>query len=277
MEEMMKRSRLVPIIIFVGLSWQPLMQPVVTDWMKEKAQKARNAFTQKTQETQQLIQRLQESLKSHTDCLSGGTCQAGQKQMLIGIAKQVAIAVVTLIALATAAIVAGKLLSSEEEKPLDISSPQKERVVHVEDIASKYGVTIPRDNSTTAQFIIAIKSRLVAQVSKLADLVQDTILKIGKELVTQEKALSTVAQTRAKYNEMEQVIDGALRSYSPNNWLFIYAATTGLFQEVKDRLCTHALMPTKKAITEALDQVRSKTGETYQQIINFIQNPRCEK
>lgn len=253
------------------------MQAAATNWVKEKAQKARRAFYEKTVQVQQLIQRLQTSLTSNTQCLTQGTCQPGQRESLFTMAKQIGVAIVILIALATAAIVAAKITTDDEEVPLDISSPQQERVVHVETIASKYGVTIPRDNSTTAQFIIAIKSRLTDQVRKLADLVQDTILKIGKELVVQEKALSTVASTREKYTTMESTIDGALGSYNPNNWLFIYAATTGLLQEIKDRLCNPALMPAKKAIEEALDQIRSKSGEIYKQIIDFIQNPRCEQ
>lgn len=275
-ESMMKRSYLFLMLGFSCFFLQSMLSGAVNEWVQNKARKAQQAFQEKINQVQQLTGRLKDVLSSNAQCLLNGTCAPGQREMLLTLAKQIGVAVVALIALATAAIVAAKLAPQQEES-LPISSPAGDRVVRIEQIADKYGVTVPRDNSTPAQFIIAIRSRLTDQVKRLSSLVQDMILRVGKELAVQEKALSTVPTTRAVYDQLVTTIDSALAQYNPNNWLFIYAATTGLLQEVKKRLCDSALKPAEAAVQEATEQIQAKAASnvTYREIMNFIHNPQC--
>ncbi len=181
---LMKQSYIFFGVTVITLFLQPVVHGATVPLSAEE-----KALVQKTVQSQTVIQRLQSLLKSNTDCLVHGTCKPGQRELIVSVTKQVAIAVVSLAAIAATAAVASQM-AKKEEQPLVISSPQSDRVTKVELIAQKYGETVPRDNSTPAQFIISIKSRLVGKVDELASLVKDTMLKIGKELVAQEKSLT---------------------------------------------------------------------------------------
>lgn len=279
----MKRSTRIFFIVLLSIGMQPIMQAAITDWVREKTQKARQAFYDKTVEAQQLTRQLQESLKSNTDCLMQGTCQPGQRDKLLLLAKQVGVAVIALIVLATAAVVASKMVDTS---PRQLTQGEMGRKVSIQEIAQKFGVTIPLDDSPPSIFIRAVQNGVVPMVKEFADLVSDKVLQVGKELAQAQHAFfanEEVKEIRERlqkqYKEIENYVSQTLQKYNPNNWLFIYAATTGLLKEVQERLCSNVLMPTKNAIQEAIRQVKAKvaTSDTFKEIMNFITNPRCEK
>ncbi len=173
----------------------------------------------------------------------------------------------------------------------DISVTEKVRAVSIKNIAQKHGVSeqeIPTDDSPPGLFIRAVQNGVPTMVQKMADLVSDKVLRVGKELAQVQRALyanESSADVRRRlqntYDQITTTIDTALRTYQESNLhkniQFIYAATTGLLEEVKARLCDIRLTPSKNAIEEAVQRIRSKTAAIYKEIVAFINNPRCEK
>ncbi len=260
----------------------------MTDWVQEKAQKVRQAFSEKTMQVQQLMERLQQALKSNKDCLMQGVCQPGQRNQMISLAKQISIAIVALIALAAAAVVAAKMMG--DSGAVAGEKAQGVQAVSIQSIANKFGVTIPTDDSPPSLFIRAVQNGVPSMVKSLTDLVSDKVLQVGKELAQlQRKIYANEAvpavrkRLQGSYDEISNYIDNALRMYSESNLHknidFIYAATTGLVEEVKARFCDAMLTPSKNAIEEAIQRIRSKvtTSHTYKEIMEFINHPTCER
>lgn len=282
---MMKRSYVFLFVALFSLFMQPICHAAITDWVKQKAQQAREAAHTKFVEAQQALDKLQQTLQSNANCILEGNCAPGQRELIIGLTKRVGIEIAALIVVGGVAAIAAKAgVFEQEEKPLTISSPTATKdTISIQELASKFGIkSVPQDDSLPARFIGAVRNKVLSTVEKITDLVNNSFLQLGKAIASRQQAITKDTKERQAYQAIERTIDKGLQTYNEStlqrNLQFIYAASTGLLEEVKQRICDISLTPSRNAMNEAQEQIKAKiTNPTFKGITEFIQKPTCNK
>ncbi len=136
-------------------------------------------------------------------------------------------------------------------------------------------------DAPVSRFLVGAKNAAAEFIGDLYELVPREVLGAGRDIAqayyashAKKRGDQMAANLAKKYKTIADMAATALRKFNPINSRLIYAATTGLDDEVQALLCG-AQVPSTVAIQEAAFAIKGKAGAAYERIEKLLTNPNC--